>query len=32
VCAARSGDPRVHRLKVELEGTIRPHLRLIASR
>jgi hypothetical protein len=31
-CAARSGDPRVHRLKAELEETIRPHLRLVASR
>ena len=32
VCAARSGDPRVLQLKVELEETIRPHLRLVASR
>ena len=32
VCAARSGDPRVHQLKVELEATIKPHLRLVASR
>ena len=32
VCAARSGDPRVHQLKVELEQTIKPHLRLVASR
>lgn len=32
VCAARSDDPRVHRLKSELEATIRPHLRLVASR
>ena len=32
VCAARSGDPRVHQLKVELEETIRPHLHLVASR
>jgi hypothetical protein len=32
VCAARSDDPRVHQLKVELEATIRPHLRLVASR
>jgi hypothetical protein len=32
VCAARSGDPRVHQLKLELEATIRPHLRLVASR
>jgi hypothetical protein len=32
VCAASSGDPRVHQLKVELEQTIKPHLRLVASR
>ena len=32
VCAARSGDPRVHQLKVELEQTIKPHLRLVSSR
>jgi hypothetical protein len=32
VCAARSDDPRVHQLKSELEATIRPHLRLVASR
>ena len=32
VCAARSGDPRVHRLKVELEETIRPHLQLVSTR
>jgi hypothetical protein len=32
VCAARSGDPRVHQLKLELEATIRPQLRLVASR
>jgi len=32
VCAARSGDPRVHQLKIELEQTIRPQLRLVASR
>lgn len=32
VCAARSGDPRVHQLKVELEETIKPRLRLVASR
>jgi hypothetical protein len=32
VCAARSVDPRVHQLKVELEETIRPHLQLVASR
>jgi len=32
VCAAHSQDPRVHRLKSELEETIKPHLRLVASR
>ena len=32
VCAPRSEDPRVHQLKVELGETIKPHLRLVASR
>ena len=32
VCAARSDDPRVHQLKSELEETIKPRLRLVASR
>ena len=32
VCAARSADPRVQQLKSELEATLRPHLRLVASR
>ena len=32
VCAARSGDPRVHQLKAELEETIKPRLRLVVSR
>jgi hypothetical protein len=32
VCATHSGDPRVHQLKAELEATIRPPLRLVASR
>ncbi len=32
VCAARSGDPRVQELKVELEATLKPRLRLVASR
>ena len=32
LCAARSADPRVLRLKAELEETIRPGLRLVASR
>jgi hypothetical protein len=32
VCAAHSQDPRVHQLKSELEETIKPQLRLVASR
>ena len=32
VCAARSADPRVQQLKFELEETIKPQLRLVASR
>ncbi len=32
VCAARSGDPRVHQLKAELQQTIKPCLRPVASR
>ncbi|ANV99138.1 hypothetical protein [Bradyrhizobium icense] len=32
LCAARSADPRVHQLRAELEETIKPHLRLVASR
>jgi hypothetical protein len=32
VCAARSDDPRVQQLKVELEETIKPRLRLVANR
>src|SRR4051812_32017157 len=32
VCAARSGDPRVHQLKAELQQTIKPRLRVVASR
>jgi hypothetical protein len=31
-CAARSTDPRVHELNAELNETIRPRLRLVASR
>ena len=31
-CAARSGDPRVHELKAELDETIKPRLRLVSSR
>ncbi|MCP3472973.1 hypothetical protein NLM33_21895 [Bradyrhizobium sp. CCGUVB1N3] len=29
VCAARSSDPRVHELKVQLEETLKPNLRVI---
>ena len=32
VCAARSHDPRVHELKAELDETLKPRLRLVASR
>ena len=32
VCAARSSDPRVQKLKVELDETIKPRLRLVVSR
>jgi hypothetical protein len=32
VCAAHSGDARVQRLKVELEETLKPRLRLVSSR
>ena len=32
VCAARSEDPRVQELKVDLEQTIKPRLRLVVSR
>ena len=31
VCAARSADPRVHRLKAELDATIPPHWRRFVS-
>lgn len=31
VCAARSADPRVHELKRQLEDTLRPALRIVAS-
>jgi hypothetical protein len=30
VCAARSTDPRVHELKSQLEGTLKPNLRIVA--
>ena len=32
VCAARSGDPRVHELKIELKAALKPPLRLVARR
>jgi hypothetical protein len=32
VCAARSGDPRVQRLKAELDEALKPRLRLVARR
>jgi hypothetical protein len=31
-CAARSDDPRVHQLRIELEATLKPRLRLVARR
>lgn len=31
VCASRSADPRVHALRAELEATLRPRLRVVAS-
>jgi hypothetical protein len=31
LCAARSDDPRVHQLKAELQETLKPRLRLVAS-
>lgn len=30
VCAARSTDPRVHELNAQLEGTLKPNLRIVA--
>jgi hypothetical protein len=32
VCAASSDDPRVQRLMAELQETLKPRLRLVASR
>ncbi|WMT74592.1 hypothetical protein [Bradyrhizobium sp. Ash2021] len=32
VCAASSDDPRVQRLKVELQDALKPRLQLVASR
>ena len=32
LCATRSEDPRVHRLKNELRASLKPHLRLVVSR
>lgn len=31
-CAARSRDPRVHKLNEDLKAVLRPRLRLVASR
>jgi hypothetical protein len=31
LCANRSDDPRVQRLRIELEDTIRPKLRVVAG-
>lgn len=31
VCAAHSTDPRVHELKAQLEDTLKPALRIVAS-
>ncbi|UPK34837.1 hypothetical protein IVB18_43715 [Bradyrhizobium sp. 186] len=31
VCARRSTDPRVHELKTQLEETLKPALRIVAS-
>ncbi|MCA1453902.1 hypothetical protein I6F35_11830 [Bradyrhizobium sp. BRP22] len=32
VCAERSSDPRVQRLRAELEATLQPPVRLVSSR
>jgi hypothetical protein len=32
VCAERSSDPRVRRLRTELEATLQPRLKLVSSR
>ena len=32
VCAARSDDPRVRQLRIDLESTLKPRLRLVANR
>jgi hypothetical protein len=32
ICAASSDDPRVQRLKLELQEALKPRLRLVASR
>lgn len=32
ICAAHSRDPRVQRLKQELEATLKPRLRVVVSR
>jgi hypothetical protein len=32
LCADRSADPRVHRMRVELDETVQPNLRLVWSK
>ncbi|WP_454628711.1 hypothetical protein [Bradyrhizobium cenepequi] len=32
VCARRSSDPRVQRMRAELEATLQPPLKLVSSR
>ena len=32
VCAAHSNDPRVRQLRIDLEATLKPRLRLVACR
>jgi hypothetical protein len=32
ICATHSSDPRVQRLKAELDETLKPRLRLVANR
>jgi hypothetical protein len=32
ICAAHSRDPRVQRLKQELEATLKPRLRIVVNR
>lgn len=32
LCADRSADPRVHRLRAELDETVKPKLKLVCSK